>query len=241
MTVDAVLFDWGGTLTPWCPPTGRIWLSVAEALVPAGRAGAVALRLEAADAAVWQRSRLTQRSGTLAEILAAADLPATPAAYEAFAAATEPMTYTDPDVSPLFRALRERGVRIGVLSNTTWPRALHERIFARDGVLDLIDGAVYSSEIPWTKPHPEAFGAAMAAVGATGPDRCVFVGDRTFDDIHGAGSIGMRTVLVPHSVIPADQRGHTDGVPDAVVQRLGDLLDLVDGWRGTDRPAAGVR
>jgi putative hydrolase of the HAD superfamily len=61
----------------------------------------------------------------------------------------------------------------------------------------------------------------------------VFVGDRTFDDIHGAGSVGMRTVLVPHSVIPATQRGHTDGVPDAVVQRLSELLSVVDGWRET--------
>ena len=45
----------------------------------------------------------------------------------------------------------------------------HEEVFRRDGVLDLIDGAVYSSEIPWTKPHPEAFRAAMAAVGVDDP------------------------------------------------------------------------
>jgi putative hydrolase of the HAD superfamily len=231
MVVDAVLFDWGGTLTPWCPPTDRIWLAVARALVPVDRAESVASRLEAADAAIWQRSRLEHRSGTIAEVFAAADLPATTTAYEAFAAAMEPTTYTDPDVSPLLSALRERGVRVGVLSNTTWPRAHHERIFARDGVLELIDGAVYTSEIPWTKPHPEAFRAAMAAVGVSDASRCVFVGDRTFDDIHGAGSVGMRTVLVPHSRIPAEQRGHTDGVPDAVVQRLADLLAVVDGWR----------
>jgi putative hydrolase of the HAD superfamily len=72
----------------------------------------------------------------------------------------EPHTYTDPDVAPLLRSLRERSIRVGVLSNTVWPRALHERAFRRDEVLDLIDGAVYSSEIPRTKPHPEAFRAA---------------------------------------------------------------------------------
>ncbi len=62
----------------------------------------------------------------------------------------------------LFAGLRERGIRIGVLSNTLWPRAVHEEIFARDDVLALIDGAVYTSEVPWTKPHPEAFLAALA-------------------------------------------------------------------------------
>jgi putative hydrolase of the HAD superfamily len=31
-----------------------------------------------------------------------------------------------------------------------WPRERHEDVFRHDGVLDLIDGAVYSSEIDWT-------------------------------------------------------------------------------------------
>jgi putative hydrolase of the HAD superfamily len=90
---------------------------------------------------------------------------------------------------------------------------------------------VYTCEIPWTKPHPEAFRAAMAAVAAENPAGCVFVGDRPFDDIYGAKQVGMRAVLVPHSTIPEQQRGHTDGDPDAVITRLSDLIPLVDEWR----------
>ena len=125
----------------------------------------------------------------------------------------------------LFTGLRERGIKIGVLSNTIWPRAEHERIFERDGLADLIDGAVYTSDIPWTKPHPG--GVPRRAGRRRGrPTRpAVFVGDRLFDDIHGAASVGMRAVLVPHSDIPAEQIGHTEGDPDAVVHRLGDVLD----------------
>ena len=63
------------------------------------------------------------------------------------------------------------------------------------------------------------------------PGRGVFVGDRPWDDIHGARSVGMRAVLVPHSEIPAVQLGPVDGEPDAVVQRLAELLPLVDAWR----------
>ena len=96
-----------------------------------------------------------------------------------------------------------------MLSNTLWTREFHEEVFRRDGVLDLLDGAVYTSEIAWTKPHPEAFRAAMAAVGVDDPAACVFVGDRPFDDIHGAKEVGMRAVLVPHSAIPPSQHGHT--------------------------------
>ena len=145
------------------------------------------------------------------------------AAYREF---WEPHTLLDPDVPPLWEALRDRGIRIGVLSNTLWSREYHDGIFRRDGVLHLVDGAVYSSEIPWTKPHPEAFRAAMAAVGVTDPASCVFVGDRPFDDIFGAKSLGMRTVLIPNSLVPA----HEGTVPDAVITRLSDLLAHLDDW-----------
>jgi putative hydrolase of the HAD superfamily len=143
----------------------------------------------------------------------------------------EPHTLIDPDAPPLFAALRDRGVRVGILSNTIWPRSRHERIFERDGVLALIDGAVYSSEVPWTKPHPEAFRAALAAVQVDDPARAVYVGDRLYEDVHGAKEVGMRAVLVPHSNIPAHQQVAVDHEPDAVVHRLADVLAIVDAWR----------
>jgi putative hydrolase of the HAD superfamily len=90
---------------------------------------------------------------------------------------------------------------------------------------------VYTSEITRTKPHPEAFHAALDAVGVTDPARAVFVGDRPFDDIHGAAQVGMRTILIPHSEIPTEQHGPVTGEPDAVVQRLAEVLDVVDNWR----------
>ena len=112
------------------------------------------------------------------------------------------------------------------MSNTLWPRSAHERCFVRDQVLDLIDGAVYSSEIPWTKPHPEAFRAAMAAVGEDDPTSCVFVGDRPYDDVHGAKGVGMRSVLIPNDDVPS----YGAVVPDAVITRLSELLPYIDQW-----------
>jgi putative hydrolase of the HAD superfamily len=129
-------------------------------------------------------------------------------------------------VPALLRDLRQRGIKVGVLSNTMWPRSAHERVFRRDGVLDLIDGAVYSSEIPWTKPHPEAFRAAMTAVGVGDPAACVFVGDRPYDDVHGAKRAGMRAVLIPHSEVPS----FDEVTPDAVITRLADLPAQLDAW-----------
>ncbi len=231
-SLSAVIFDWGGTLTPWhTVSVEQAWL---EVVGDADRAE----RLTAAEAQVWLRSRDEHRSATLAEIFALAGVPDTDGALAArYLQWWQPHTYLDPDVPELFAALRARGLRIGVLSNTIWPGEEHRRIFARDGVLELIDGAVYTSDIPWTKPHPEAFGAALAAVGVPDPSGAVFVGDRPFDDIHGAKSAGMRAVLVPHSRIPDHQRGAHEGVPDAVIARLADLLAVVDGW--LDDPGGG--
>jgi putative hydrolase of the HAD superfamily len=225
MMIEAVIFDWGGTLTPWhtVVPLEGWTTTVGDP--------DLAQKLLAAEELLWARSRDEHRSGTLTEVFESVGIAATPQMLAAFHEWWEPHTYLDPDVPDVFAGLKDRGIRIGVLSNTIWPRDVHEEIFRRDGILHEIDGAVYTSDIEWTKPHPEAFRAALDAVGVTEPGRAVFVGDRPFDDIHGAKSVGMRAVLVPHSDIPAEQIGHTEGDPDAVIERLCDLLDIIDRWR----------
>jgi putative hydrolase of the HAD superfamily len=225
MTVAAVVFDWGGTLTPWHT------VELADAWKACGLGDEAAGRLVAAEDTVWARARETQRSGTIDEVFAAAGVSAGPAELAAYYAWWEAHTFTDPDVRPLWEALRSRGIRIGVLSNTLWPRTEHERVFRRDGVAELLDAAVYTSEIEWTKPHPAAFGAALDALGGVAPEDAVFVGDRLWDDIAGAKGVGMRAVLLPHSAIPAYQEGPVRGEPDAIVDRVADLLPLVDDWR----------
>ncbi|HEX6920844.1 MAG TPA: HAD family hydrolase [Actinomycetes bacterium] len=236
MNIDAVIFDWGGTLTPWHTIDHREqWLHYAAVYAPE-RADELSLLLVEQEDLLWKAGREHHRSATLDEVFRNVGIEPSgdrhQAALEAYHRWWDPHTYLDPDAPGLFTGLRERGIRVGVLSNTLWSREHHEQVFRRDGVLDLVDGAVYSSEIPYTKPHPEAFRAAMAAVGAIDPARCVFVGDRPFEDVHGAKDVGMRAVLVPHSEIPVDQRGHTEGEPDAVVQRLGELLAIIESWNG---------
>jgi putative hydrolase of the HAD superfamily len=226
MGVHAVIFDWGGTLTPWHTIEPR------EAWIAAVDDDELVDRLMAAEAEMWLRSRDEHRSGSMDDVFAAAGVTPTAQMRAAISRWWEPHTFLDPDAPALFDALRDRSIKIGVLSNTLWSRDEHERIFARDGVLDAIDGAVYSSEIPWTKPHPEAFRTALDAVSVDDPSDAVFVGDRLFDDVHGAKSVGMRAVLLPHSDIPEVQKGPVEGEPDAVIQRLGDLIAVVDAWRG---------
>jgi putative hydrolase of the HAD superfamily len=183
--------------------------------------------------------RAEGRAFTLAHVLAAVGVPEDEAALLAFRTVWEPATYTDAATVPLVTALRERGLRTGVLSSTAWPGAWHEHFLRRDGALDCFDACVWSSDLPWTKPNPQAFLAAMAAVGADDPSRCVYVGDRMFDDVTGAKAVGMRAVFVPHSQVPPDQIGPVVGEPDAVIDSLADLLPVIDGW--LDRSARSAR
>jgi putative hydrolase of the HAD superfamily len=222
--IESVIFDWGGTLTPWHT------VEPLQAWLAAVGDAELAARLAAAEDAAWQRCKTEHVSATLEDVFAVAGVSHTDEMLAAFHQWWEPHTFLDPDALDVLTALRARGIRIGVLSNTLWPRAVHEQIFVRDEAAHLIDAAVYTSEIPWTKPHPEAFRAAMAAVGVHDAAGTVFVGDRLFDDISGAKAVGMRAVLVPHSAIPSAQLGPVTAEPDAVIQRLSDLLPVVDAW-----------
>ncbi|HUK73204.1 MAG TPA: HAD family hydrolase [Streptosporangiaceae bacterium] len=227
MAVDAVIFDWGGTLTPWRRVDYlALWGQVCAAHLGGDSAADAAVALVAAEAELWRSAEREHRGATLGDLFERAGMVPADALLASYFAAWEPYTFTDPDVPGLLRDLRARDIKVGVLSNTLWPRAWHEQIFARDGVLDLIDGAVYSSELGTTKPHQAAFRAAMNAVGAADAGACVFVGDRLYDDVYGAQCAGMRAVHVPHSSVP-----HFAGAtPDAVIQELAEISAVIEAW-----------
>ncbi|WP_109509902.1 HAD family hydrolase [Nocardioides speluncae] len=232
MGMDAVIFDWGGTLTPWhtvdFDDEAR---ALAEAAVEHDLPPEeVVAKLRDANQTVWGRSRDHHQSATVADLFNEAGIGHDIDLLTAYREFWRPHTETDPEAVPLFTELRERGIKVGILSNTIWPRGWHREIFERDGLLDLIDGDVYTSELPWTKPSERAFRAAMDAVGATDPARCAFVGDRLYDDIWGAHNAGLRAIHVPHSDIPPEQIGHSEGEPDAVAHRLLDVGAIVAGW-----------
>jgi len=226
--MDAVIFDWGGTLTPWHGiDVAELWNAVCAPHFPADHAAAIAGALHAAESDLWRMAFAEHRSATMTALFERAGVTVTEAFLASYVDAWEPHTFTDPDAPELLGYLRASGVKVGVLSNTMWPRAWHEEVFRRDGVLDLIDGAVYTSEIARTKPHPEAFRAAMAAIGVSDPQRCVFVGDRPYDDVYGAKSAGLRAVLMQGSDVPP----YAPAKPDAIITRLADLRPVLQSWQ----------
>jgi putative hydrolase of the HAD superfamily len=239
VTVEAVVFDWGGTLSVFVEAElVDAWRLAARHLSPE-REDEVTERLMAVEAAFWATTASHQRSATLADLLAAAaaelGLDVAEALLEEAAvrhldAWTDHIRH-DPEAAATLAGLRERGLRIGLLSNTHWPRAFHERFLERDGLAELIDARLYTSEMPHQKPHPSAFAAALEALGVDDPSRAVFVGDRPWDDVVGARRSGLRAVLRPNPLVEPRDPGWRDAEPDAVIERLPDLFPLIDAWR----------
>ena len=232
MTVSAVIFDWGGTLTPRLDvELADMWVLAAKHLAP-DRADEVAAALFEVDERCWSRTATDQQAFTTGQIIAQASAELGLDVGEALLeeAATHHLDQWTPhithetDAAPTLAALRSQGLRIGLLSNTHWPRTFHEHFLERDGLAELIDVRCYTSELERTKPHPAAFRAVLQQLDVRG-DEAVFVGDRLYDDIFGASSLGMRTVLRRQRDMPP-----YDIEPDAEIDRLPELIPLVDAW-----------
>ena len=116
-----------------------------------------------------------------------------------------------PDTAPTLRALRARGIKIGIVSNV--PRDLRP-IFAAHALADLVDAFTHSFEVGAEKPDPAIVLRACEALG-TSPGETLMVGDHPVAD---AGSVraGLRFHLLP---------------PDGAAHRprgLQAVVDLVD-------------
>jgi HAD superfamily hydrolase (TIGR01509 family) len=93
----------------------------------------------------------------------------------------------------LLEALRSRGLKLALVSNTASPRWLLEPILERQGITERVDAVVLSSEVGKRKPHPAIFEKALRELDV--PSReALFVGDRIEADVLGASRVGMKTV-----------------------------------------------
>jgi putative hydrolase of the HAD superfamily len=146
------------------------------------------------------------------------------AAVRAYLAEWVPHSAARPESATVLETLRNLGFRIGLLSNTHWPRDWHEQRLADDGLVDLLDAAVFTSDLEYRKPHPAAFRAVLDALNVA-PEHAVFVGDRMHDDIFGAASTGMRTIWIRNAASPS-----WEVAPDAAVDSLPEVVGVVERW-----------
>ncbi len=124
----------------------------------------------------------------------------------------------------LLEALRARGLRLALVSNTASPEWLLLPVLEEQGLLARVDAVVLSSEVGKRKPHAAIFERALEEV-AVEPGDALFVGDRIDADVLGASRVGMTTVQAlwfRADDVPVDAE------PDFQAFTQMDVLNVVD-------------
>lgn len=136
-----------------------------------------------------------------------------------------------PGAAQALRELRARGLRLGVVSDTSYStgRTLR-RLLAQEGVLELFEphAMVFSDEFGASKPRPELFARSLAALRVEQPAHAAHLGDNPATDIRGANAAGMLSVLFdPQGELDLATLAQ-DARPAHVVRTYDDLLALLD-------------
>lgn len=193
------------------------------------RAGRTALSLWKNASSRRQEPRELDPREIVGEFLLA-DLPAPVRAAlaldaSAILAAMAPLVadhHVRPGIPALLDLARERGLRLGIVSNAHSGRA-HRRILEQHGLADHFGVQIYSDEVGIRKPHPGMIRLAADALGVR-PEEAWYVGD-TFDRDVAAG----RRAHAGAVVITRDRRTdnppfHVSDTPDLVLETPEDLI-----------------
>ena len=189
--VAAITFDAGNTLLqPW-PSVGEVYAEVAS---EHGVTAEPAV-LEQNFVNAWNEPRefnYTKEawSGLVDEVFAGIANPPPSetffdALYERFA---EPVTWrVYDDVLPTLEALKQRNVRLAVMSN--WDNRLRN-LLERLDLSRHFEALFISAELGCQKPDPQIFNQAATHLGLPG-DRVLHVGDSEREDYQGALKAGF--------------------------------------------------
>jgi HAD superfamily hydrolase (TIGR01549 family) len=107
------------------------------------------------------------------------------------------------DVLPTFQALREAGLKLGLVSNTSRDLGAfvgHHRLNVDAWVSSGVHGKV--------KPSPSIFKAVLELLGVA-PSEAVMIGDSPDDDVAGAEAVGIRGLLLDRDA----KLGRDDALP----------------------------
>jgi len=195
------MFDWGDTLMRWAPDSGLLAAGHAAGFAAIGREPVTGITDRFRDVTIPSFFE----PGIIDEIEYPAQVRALLADFgveitddellrflEAEHDAWAPARSLAATTHALLESLRERGLKLGLVSNAFDPPELLHRDLEKLGVAQRLDTAVFSSEVGRRKPDARIFEEACERVGVE-PASVLFVGDTLATDIAGASALGMRT------------------------------------------------
>jgi putative hydrolase of the HAD superfamily len=95
-------------------------------------------------------------------------------------------------VVPLLTQLREKGIKIGLLTNSSV--FIREIVEKDTPLMQYIDYPIFSYEIGTIKPDAVMFLEMQRKSGVSNAEEIIMIGDNMFDDIYPAEKLGMNTI-----------------------------------------------
>lgn len=129
-----------------------------------------------------------------------------------------------PATVEMLQALRERGLAIGLVSNTVDPPEVMLDDFELLGIAGLVDVPVFSSQLGIRKPHPAIYRCVLDGLGVE-PQQAMFVGDRLLEDVIGPSRAGMATCLAVYFRQDEGDRSQATHIAEHPL----DVVSIVDG------------
>jgi putative hydrolase of the HAD superfamily len=134
------------------------------------------------------------------------------------------------EVVSALRALRKKGVKLGLLSNIDEREAVN---WPRSPLSALFDVVCLSFEIGYSKPSKEAYSLVLSRLGADASSS-IYVGDGSHDELRGAKRAGFGAVVFMKGFVSgkgmrsAEVLKKREEDADATVMSVRDLAALID-------------
>ncbi|MBL4938668.1 HAD family hydrolase [Clostridium sp. YIM B02515] len=130
--------------------------------------------------------------------------------------------YFEENIFETLSAIKEKGYRLGVISNTCYYDEVMKECFKKANIYDLIDSFTFSYSLRIGKPKREIFQIALKSMNIE-PYEAAMVGDSLDKDIKPALEIGMKTIWLNNKNI----NNNSGVIPQYEIQLLADLLKYI--------------
>ena len=241
--VDLILFDWGGTLARVSRQNKSLLQGVIQAVgiitgtvenEPVDRLIKAILAAESqADADPSHREAdMAAVITDWAQSLGVSDSERISAASQAIGQSWVGSIDLMPGVAETLGMLRDRGYKMGLVSNCpVGPPYCYQEI-NRLGLTALLDFAVFSSVVGYRKPSSVIYEQAlMQAYPDDRPDdlsQVLFVGDSPAYDVIAPAHMGMKTALITQSTFSWPQEDYAKAKPDLRISSISELPAILD-------------
>ncbi len=136
------------------------------------------------------------------------------------------LLHVEPEVLSLLQQLRNRGLRLGLISNAStdevaaWPDSPLSPLF---------DAAIFSCHCGFCKPQPEIYHHALQRMGVAVTE-ALFVGDGGSEEHQGARRVGLDNVLLTRYLAHYDEERLAVRRADTrwQIERLPQLLTILE-------------